>query len=94
MAQLLFCVLACPHTIKWSKDSARCGQAVMLLIFDVKISVISISMEAEKEGDFNLLFPCVSKERLFDYFLVVFDLKLVAVNFCFSCNCAKVINAA
>lgn len=66
----------------------------MLLIFDVKTSVISIPIETEKEGGFSFLFPCVCKERLFNYFLVVFDLKLVAVNLCFSCNCAKVINAA
>lgn len=51
-------------------------------------------METEKEGDFNSVFPRVCKERLFNYFLVVFDLKLFADNLCFSCDCAEVINAA
>lgn len=62
----------------------------MLLIFEVKTFVISVPRETEKKGDFNLGFPCVCKERFFHYFLVVFDLKLFAVNLCFCYNCAKV----
>lgn len=59
----------------------------MLLIFEVKTFLISVPMETEKEGDFNLGFPC--KERLFNY-LAVFDLRLLAVNLCFCCNGATV----
>lgn len=40
----------------------------MLLIFDVKTFVISIPMETEKEGDFNLEFPCVCEGLFFSNF--------------------------